>query len=91
MGGFKDLFLSERGIVTVLLLVAVTVFVCIGAITFEQWQTYTTVVSSVYLGSKTITGVAAIIKGPAATDDPPSKSDVKTEADIIRASNTGSI
>ena len=91
MGALKDLFLSERGIVTILLLVAVTVFVCIGALTFEQWQTYTTTLSAIYVGSKTVTGVAAIIKGPTATDDPPSKTDAKDEAAAIRATNTGSI
>lgn len=60
--GITDLFASERGVFSILLLVACTVFVIVGKMTLEQWINYTQVIGVALVASKTVTGVVETIK-----------------------------
>lgn len=62
MTGATDLLESERGVVCILLLIAVTILVVLGKLTGEQWLTYTQVVVGLLVASKTITGVVETVK-----------------------------
>lgn len=62
MTGVTDLLESERGVVCILLLVAVTILVVLDKLTGEQWLTYTQVVVGLLVASKTITGVVETVK-----------------------------
>lgn len=78
MGALKNLLGSEKGLVGLLLIVAVSVLAGFGKVTFEDWQEYTLYVFGVYVGGKTIQGVAATIAGakrdtPAALPAEPSQ------------------
>ena len=70
MGALTDLWKSERGLLAVLLIVAVTVLACMGLVTFAEWREYTLYVYGAYAIAKTITGTAQVIKG--GTADPES-------------------
>lgn len=70
MGAITDLWQSERGLLAMLLIVAVTVLACLGQVTFAEWREYTLYVYGAYAIAKTITGTAQVIKG--GTADPES-------------------
>lgn len=69
MTGIKDLLDGERGIFGLLLVIAATVFVCLGQITFDQWQDFAWKVFAVFAAGKTVTTVAGLIKPPAAAPE----------------------
>ncbi len=56
MTGAVDLMESERGVVCILVLIAVTVLAVLKVITGEQWLTYTQVIVMGLVASKTVTG-----------------------------------
>jgi hypothetical protein len=60
MGAIKDLWQSERGIVTIALIAACTVLCVTSSLTVEQWLEYTKWVFITYAAAKTVTGVAAM-------------------------------
>lgn len=64
MGALKDLWHSERGIVAIALIAACTVMAALSSITTDQWVDYTTWIFLTYASTKTVTGVAAILKSP---------------------------
>ena len=73
MNGFLDLFKSEKGVLTVLFGVAVTVLALLGKITFADWREYTLWLMGIYVTGKTVQGVseAAFKKKPGNPSTPP--------------------
>lgn len=63
MGAFADLFNSERGLLTILLVIASTVLCAIGKLDVTDWTTYTKWALLIYTTGKTVTGVASSITG----------------------------
>lgn len=68
MGALTDLWKSERGLVAIALIVCVTVLAALSKITYDQWLDQTKTIFYVYVGSKTVTGSVALMKG---TTEPP--------------------
>lgn len=60
--GIKDLFASERGVFCILLLVAATLLAFFGKVTADQWIDFTKWLVTILVASKTVTGVAQIMK-----------------------------
>ncbi len=54
----KDILNGERGLFALLLVVAATVFVCTGHITFTEWKDFALWVFGVFVAGKTITTAA---------------------------------
>lgn len=72
MGALLNLWNSEKGLVGVLLLIGATVLTAIGKMTVHEWTEYTLVVFGIYVGGKTVQGVATTVveaKARAATID----------------------
>ena len=65
--GIRDLFASERGVFCILLLVAVTLLAFFSKVTADQWIEFAKWLVTVLVASKTITGVASIVKPAAQT------------------------
>lgn len=63
MGAFADLFKSERGLLTILLVIAATVLCAIGKLAVDDWTTYTKWALLIYTTGKTATGVVSAITG----------------------------
>jgi len=53
--GLTDLLGSERGLLTVLLVITSGVFVITGKMTVDQWMQYSQVVFVAYIGGHTVT------------------------------------
>jgi hypothetical protein len=62
MGAIKDLFASERGFFALAIVIAATVLTGLGNMTVDTWQSFTMTIFGIYVGGKTITGAAEIIK-----------------------------
>lgn len=60
MGALKDLWQSERGLVAVALIAAISVMFGLGRITSEQWSDLTRWIFLTYVGGKTVTGAVAM-------------------------------
>jgi len=71
----KDFLGSEKAIAAGLLVVAATVFVLTGKISFAEWQSYTTNLLGIYVAGKTIQGTAQVF---ASRTVPPTKGDTNT-------------
>jgi uncharacterized membrane protein YadS len=56
----KDFLGSEKAIAAGLLVVAATIFVLTGKISFADWQNYTTNLLGIYVAGKTIQGTAQV-------------------------------
>ncbi len=63
MGAISDLWKSERGLVAIVLILAMSTLTAMGNFTGEQWLDYTKWIATVYIGSKTITGAVVAIAG----------------------------
>lgn len=63
MGAFADLFNSERGLLTILLVTAATVLCAIGKLDVTDWTAYTKWALVIYTTGKTATGVVSAITG----------------------------
>lgn len=63
MGAFADLFKSERGLLTVLLVIGVTTLCAIGKLDADAWTAYTKWALVTYTAGKTVTGVVSAITG----------------------------
>lgn len=61
MGALKDLWKSERGLVGMTLIVAITVLAALQQVTVEQWMTYSWQIFLTYAAAKTVTGTAALL------------------------------
>lgn len=68
MGAIADLWKSERGLLAVLLIIAVTVLAIIGNVTGAEWREYTLYIFGGYTAAKTVTGTVQVLKG--GTSDP---------------------
>lgn len=66
MGAIKDLLASERGLVSIVLILGITVLTALGVISGQTWADYTQWLATAYFASKTVTGVATVIKAPPA-------------------------
>lgn len=72
--GFKALLNSEKAIASGVLMVASTIFVLTGKMAVDVWVEYTQVLLGIYIGGKTIQGVAANLSlggGKGGTQQPP--------------------
>lgn len=76
MGAIKDLWNSERGLLGLVLILAVTVLCAVGRISETQWLDYTWKIFLAYASSKTVTGAVDVAtKNLAGKDgDPPASS-----------------
>lgn len=61
MQGLKDLISGERGLLGILLIIAVTVLAAIGMATYEQWADFTKYVFTAFVAGKTVTTVAGLM------------------------------
>ena len=61
MGALKNLWNSERGLVAIALIAAVTVLCGMQQVTVEQWLDYSKWIFVTYAAAKTVTGAAALI------------------------------
>lgn len=68
----KQLLGSEKAVVALAVLAAVTVLVVVGKITIDEWMAYTQVIVAVYIGGKAVQGAAASI-GKNTDKSPPEK------------------
>lgn len=64
MGAITDLFNSERGLLAVIIIIAATALCLANKLAVADWSTFTQFIFAAYVGGKTITGVAQIIKNP---------------------------
>lgn len=71
--GAASLAASEKAIAAGLLVIAATIFVIIGKISFQEWQTYTTWCLGIYVGGKTVHGTATVIAGAMKPTEPAEK------------------
>lgn len=62
MGAISDLWKSERGLVAITLILAISVLTALGSFTNLQWLDYTQWLATVYIGSKTVTGAVQLLK-----------------------------
>lgn len=67
MGAISDLWNSERGLLTVLILVAATVLVVFGRMTIDQWMAFVQVVIGIYVAGKTVSSAVIAWKNPSPT------------------------
>lgn len=65
MGAIGDLWKSERGLISVALIIAATVLSALGMLTVQQWLDYTKWIFVTYAAAKTITG-SVLLAGAAA-------------------------
>lgn len=70
MGAIADIWKSERGLLAVVLIISATVLAAMGQMTEASWREFSIYVFTVYVGSKTVTGSVALIKGKGADVDP---------------------
>jgi hypothetical protein len=84
MGALKDLWKSERGLIMVALIAAVTTLCGLGLITETQWLDYTKWIFVTYVAGKTVSGSVAMVT--ASPDDAPSWEDkLKSLVELARA------
>jgi hypothetical protein len=78
MGAITDLWKSERGLVTCLLLVCATVLVALGQMTVDQWVDFSKWIAVVYVGGKTVTSAVETMTAAKAAPAPPAESGTTT-------------
>lgn len=76
MTGLKDLLASERGVLSILLVLACTALVITGQMSVDQWIEYTKWIGTVLIASKTVTTALETLRAPTpeaptATAQPP--------------------
>lgn len=67
MGALTDLWKSERGLLTALILIAAGILAGLAVLTADQWMDFTKFIFVTYVSGKTVTGAVSIWKG---TPDP---------------------
>jgi hypothetical protein len=73
MGAIADLFKSERGLVTIALIIAATVLTTMSVLTAERWGQWSEFVKWIfitYTAGKTVTSSVSIVKGVTDTTPP---------------------
>ena len=71
MQAVKDLFASERGFLTLAIIISATVLAALAVMTVDQWTSFVQFIFVTYVGSKTVTGAIETLKtksAPAAVD-----------------------
>jgi len=81
MGALKDLWKSERGLIMVALIAAVTVLCGLGYVTEAQWLDYTKWIFVTYVAGKTVTGGIALAT---TTDGPAWPDKLAALADLVK-------
>lgn len=76
MGAITDLWKSERGLLTILILIAASVLAGILVITGDQWLDFTKFVFVTYVAGKSLTGAVQIVKGGTADPETPAPAPV---------------
>jgi hypothetical protein len=84
MGAIKDLLNSERGIVALTLIIAVTVLCALEKVTTQQWIDFSTWIFVTYAAAKTITGAIVAAKATPA----PSPAAVAAVVDVAALSTS---
>lgn len=74
MTAIKDLFASERGFLTLGIIIAATVLAAMAVMTVDQWTSFVQFIFVTYVGGKTVTGAVQILKGT------PAEAEVATPA-----------
>ena len=59
----KNLFSSEKGLLAVLCLVAITVLAALGKMTVPEWRDTMLWIVGIYTGGKTVTGAVTAMTG----------------------------
>jgi len=87
MGALTDLWKSERGLLTALILIAAGVLAGMTILTADQWMDFTKFIFVTYVSGKTVTGAVSIWRGtpapvpapaaPAPTPEPAPSTEVK--------------
>ena len=84
MGAITDIWYSERGIFSVVLILVTTAAMFTGHITSDAWLTQLQWISAFYIGGKTVTGAvgawqgkSAAVQARRATNEPDPKPDEK--------------
>jgi hypothetical protein len=72
MSAVTDLWKSERGLLTVVILIAAAVLAGIGVLTPDQWTDFTKFIFVTYVAGKTVTGAVQIAKGGTVVGTDPS-------------------
>jgi len=68
MGALTDLWKSERGLLTALILIAAGVLAGLGILTADQWMDFTKFIFVTYVSGKTVTSAFQIAKGSTSAD-----------------------
>lgn len=63
MQALKDLMGSERGLFGLVLIIAATVLTGLDRMTVTAWQDYSMWIFGIYVGGKSITSTAGLLKG----------------------------
>ena len=80
MGALTDLWKSERGLLTALILIAAGILAGLSVLTADQWMDFTKFIFVTYVGGKTVTGAVAILKG--------SKADAAVDGALVQVATT---
>lgn len=62
MTGFGDIFKSERGVFTLLVLIMVTILTALGKVTADQWIEFTKWLTVAFISGKTISHAVETMK-----------------------------
>ena len=71
MSGFNDIFKSERGVFTLLILILVTGLTAIGKISADQWIEFTKWLTVAFISGKTISHAVETLKPQTPTPQTP--------------------
>jgi hypothetical protein len=70
MGALTDLWKSERGLLTALILIAAGILAGLAVLTADQWMDFTKFIFVTYVSGKTVTGTVQILRGSAVQPSP---------------------
>jgi hypothetical protein len=89
--GLKALSHSEKAIVGGTLVIAATVLVIVGAMSVDQWSSYTQTIFLGYIAGKTVQGAVSTWTTPKVIDatKPSAKTEVTIETKSTEVNNVG--
>ena len=70
MTGIGDIFKSERGVFTLLVLIMVTILTAIGKVTADQWIEFTKWLTVAFISGKTISHAVETMKPQTSSPSP---------------------
>jgi hypothetical protein len=71
MGALADFWKSEKGLLTLAIIICATVLAGLNRMTTDQWTSFVQIIFGAYVVGKTATGVAQIVKGQPITGEAP--------------------